>query len=66
MLCGDSGAFPSAAGGFRLLTPAAGTVAMREVQPDINILVSPIPERLFARAPEGVREWSLPLGEDGA
>jgi hypothetical protein len=40
--------------------------SMREVQPDINILVSPIPERLFARAPEGVREWSLPLGEDGA
>ena len=28
--------------------------SMREVQPEINILVSPIPERLFARKPEGV------------
>ncbi|GJO02303.1 helicase [Mycobacterium marinum] len=37
--------------------------SMREVQPDINILVSPIPERLFARAPEGAPGWSLPLGE---
>jgi hypothetical protein len=52
-------------------TPASATQApfivansMREVQPDINVLVSPIPERLFARTPEGVPGWSLPLGED--
>jgi hypothetical protein len=34
--------------------------SMREVQPDINILVSPIPERLFARKPEGVSDWCFP------
>jgi hypothetical protein len=38
--------------------------SMREVQPEINILVSPIQERLFTRAPEGVPTWSLPTGED--
>ena len=38
--------------------------SMREVQPEINLLVSPLPDRLFARAPEGTAEWSLPKGED--
>jgi hypothetical protein len=38
--------------------------SMREVQPDINILVSPIPERLFARKPDGVPDWVLPVGEE--
>ena len=38
--------------------------SMREVQPDINILVSPIPERLFARKPEGVPDWVLPVVEE--
>ena len=38
--------------------------SMREVQPEINILVSPLPDRLFARAPEGAPEWSLPAGDD--
>lgn len=38
--------------------------SMREVQPDINILVSPIPERLFARKPEEVPDWVLPMGEE--
>ncbi len=38
--------------------------SMREVQPEINILVSPIPERLFARTPPGVDNWTLPAGED--
>ena len=38
--------------------------SMREVQPEINVLVSPLPERLFARAPEGAPEWALPVGED--
>lgn len=38
--------------------------SMREVQPEINILVSPIPERLFARVPEGAPTWTVPAGED--
>jgi hypothetical protein len=38
--------------------------SMREVQPEINLLVSPVPERLFARTPEGVPAWTLPTGED--
>jgi hypothetical protein len=37
--------------------------SMREVQPEINILVSPIPERLFSRTPEGVMPWVVPSGE---
>ena len=36
--------------------------SMREVQPEINILVSPIKERLFATVPDGVREWEMPDG----
>lgn len=38
--------------------------SMREVQPEINLLVSPNPDRLFARTPEGVPAWALPAGED--
>jgi hypothetical protein len=38
--------------------------SMREVQPAINLLVSPLPERLFMRAPDGAPEWALPAGED--
>jgi hypothetical protein len=38
--------------------------SMREVQPEINILVSPVPERLFARTPEGVDDWIMAAGED--
>lgn len=38
--------------------------SMREVQPEINILVSPIPDRLFARTPAGVDRWAMPTGED--
>lgn len=38
--------------------------SMREVQPEINILVSPVPDRLFARTPAGVENWALPAGED--
>ncbi|KAA1248402.1 helicase, partial [Mycobacterium simiae] len=38
--------------------------SMREVQPEINVLVSPIPERLFARAPEGAPAWNLPAGTE--
>ncbi|WJJ09975.1 DISARM system helicase DrmA [Prescottella equi] len=38
--------------------------SMREVQPEINVLVSPIPERLFARTPADAPAWALPSGED--
>ena len=38
--------------------------SMREVQPEINLLVSPVPDRLFARTPDGVAEWTLPAGEE--
>ncbi|BCB86608.1 DISARM system helicase DrmA [Phytohabitans suffuscus] len=38
--------------------------SMREVQPEINILVSPMPERLFARTPAGIDDWSMPDGEN--
>lgn len=38
--------------------------SMREVQPEINILVSPVPDRLFARTPVGVDNWALPSEED--
>lgn len=38
--------------------------SMREVQPEINILVSPVPDRLFARTPAGVGDWTLPAEED--
>lgn len=38
--------------------------SMREVQPEINILVSPIPERLFASVPDGAPQWTLPIGDE--
>lgn len=38
--------------------------SMREVQPEINLLVSPLAERLFARAPDGALEWVLPAGDE--
>lgn len=38
--------------------------SMREVQPEINLLVSPIPDRLFSQEPDGVANWSLPTGDD--
>ncbi len=34
--------------------------SMREVQPEINLLVSPIPENLIYRAPPGAPKWKLP------
>ena len=38
--------------------------SMREVQPEINLLVSPISERLFARTPGNVPDWTLPTGDE--
>jgi hypothetical protein len=34
--------------------------SMREVQPEINLLVSPIPDNLIYRAPPGAPKWKLP------
>ena len=38
--------------------------SMREVQPEINVLVSPLPERLFVVPPDDVADWVLPQGGD--
>lgn len=38
--------------------------SMREVQPEINLLVSPLAERLFAVDPPGAPAWQLPAEED--
>jgi hypothetical protein len=38
--------------------------SMREVQPEINLLVSPLPERMFVLEPENAPQWNLPLTED--
>jgi hypothetical protein len=53
-----------AATGGSIEAPFVIANSMREVQPEINILVSPLPDRLFARAPEGAPQWSLPAGDD--
>lgn len=37
--------------------------SMREVQPEINLLVSPVSDRLFVQAPPGAPQWTLPTGE---
>ena len=50
--------------GGSLEAPFVIANSMREVQPEINLLVSPVPERLFARVPEGVVDWTLPIGEE--
>jgi coenzyme F420-reducing hydrogenase delta subunit len=38
--------------------------SMREVQPEINLLVSPLPDRLFTVDPPGAPTWQLPTEED--
>jgi hypothetical protein len=38
--------------------------SMREVQPEINVLVSPLPDRLFAQPPDDAPKWQLP-SDDG-
>jgi hypothetical protein len=50
--------------GGSIEAPFVITNSMREVQPEINLLVSPLPERLFTRAPDGAPEWALPVGVD--
>ena len=55
-----------AAAQINLADRAPFTVAhsMREVQPEINMLVSPIAERLLAVPPAYARQWTLPDVED--
>jgi hypothetical protein len=53
-----------AAVGGSLEPPFIIANSMREVQPEINLLVSPVSERLFARALEGAPAWTLPSGDD--
>jgi hypothetical protein len=40
--------------------------SMREVQPEINLLVSPVKENLVFMAPPGSPQWALPQPEDGS
>jgi hypothetical protein len=40
--------------------------SMREVQPEINLLVSPLPERLFVMEPDDAPRWELPAEGDPA
>lgn len=53
-----------AAAGGSVEAPFVIANSMREVQPEINLLVSPLPERLFARTPDGAPEWTLPVGDE--
>jgi hypothetical protein len=38
--------------------------SMREVQPEINVLVSPLEDRLFADPPTGAPVWIVPTGAE--
>lgn len=40
--------------------------SMREVQPEINLLVSPIKERLYVMEPPDAPSWEMPVGVEGA
>ena len=46
--------------------PAIFVIAnsMREVQHEINVLVSPIPERLYSDPSDQVSDWVFPQGDD--
>ena len=37
--------------------------SMREVQPEINVLVSPSPDRLAAKEPVDAPAWTFPVKE---
>jgi hypothetical protein len=70
---GDSKAFlplvssPENAKAHHDLTERAPFVianSMREVQPEINLLVSPLPERLFVVEPDNAPQWEMPAEGD--
>lgn len=46
--------------GDALTPPYVIANSMREVQPEINVLVSPVDDRLFVHAPAGAPMWVLP------
>ncbi|MFP5347214.1 MAG: helicase-related protein, partial [Actinomycetes bacterium] len=48
-----------AATGYR--PPFVVPNSMREVQPEINLLVSPVKDRLFAAEPPGAPKWDMPV-----
>jgi len=56
--------FRSVAGDAEL-APFVVANSMREVQPEINILVSPVEGRLFSMPPDHAPTWNLPDGEGG-
>ncbi|WP_278266143.1 DISARM system helicase DrmA [Nocardia sp. AG03] len=50
--------------GSRDMPPFVVANSMREVQPEINLLVSPLPERLAYIAPASAPQWELPEAQD--
>lgn len=50
--------------GDELAAPFVAPNSMREVQPEINILVSPIKEKLLVVTPDDAPTWDFPKGED--
>ncbi|PWF84032.1 helicase [Kocuria rosea] len=48
------------------VSPFVVANSMREVQPEINLLVSPIKDRLFVRETEKTPGWQMPSGEEDA
>ncbi|MDR1355308.1 MAG: DISARM system helicase DrmA [Propionibacteriaceae bacterium] len=53
-----------AASGMGDRAPFVVANSMREVQPEINVLVSPLPDRMFTSTPGGVAGWTLPAEGD--
>ncbi len=53
-----------AAAGDSQQAPFVIANSMREVQPEINVLVSPLPGRLVTLDPEDAPEWSLPSKDE--
>jgi len=51
--------------GGNLEAPFIVANSMREVQPEINILVSPIKDRLFVIPPADAPSWTLPTQDEG-
>ncbi|MEV6931442.1 DISARM system helicase DrmA [Dactylosporangium sp. NPDC051485] len=50
--------------GLKERAPFVIANSMREVQPEINLLVSPLPERLFVVEPDGAPKWEMPTEGD--
>jgi hypothetical protein len=50
--------------GSKDMPPFVVANSMREVQPEINLLVSPVKERLFVSEPPGSPQWQMPQTEE--